>query len=158
MPNKERQWRTPRKKGRLRSNSNVKSWQARIKIFARPLTRANRTRKRSNRSTKAKARGKARVRKDWKQQEPEGELETRRGTYLSVKAREEERELEKVETNSGTQLNVICREPEQVTLENTGKSSRLEIKGTGETWAETRRKCTPAKWPGPEVLQAGPIR
>ena len=39
MQNKERRWRTPRKRGQRRSNSNVKSWQVRIKISARRVNK-----------------------------------------------------------------------------------------------------------------------
>src|SRR5215467_12269767 len=134
MPNKERRWQTPGKKGQLRSSLNVSRRQARIKISARRRTRAIRTPMRSNHSTGAKAPDKARVRKDWEQQERE--LETRRGTYLNVKAREEQ---EKVETNRRTYLNVTFREPVRQ-AEQTETKSRPEAKGTGETWAETRRK------------------
>src|SRR5215469_8433804 len=103
---------------------------------------------RLNRSTRARAEGKARVHKDWKQQESERELKTN-----SERAREQAAR-EKVETNRGTWLNVIFRE--RVTLENTATSSRPEIKGTGETWAEARAKCTPAKWSVRQGQLTGP--
>src|ERR1700757_5241776 len=95
---------------------------------------------RLNRSTRARVRGKARVYKDWKQQEAERELKTN-----SERAREQAAR-EKVETNRGTWLRVISREQAQVTLQKTGTSSTREIKGIGETWAEIRRKCTRARW------------
>src|SRR5262247_297483 len=110
MPTKERRWRTPGKKGQLRSSLHVNRPRAKIKISVRRRTKAIPTLMRSNHSTGAKAPGKARVHKDWEQQEPDRDLETNRGAYL----------------------NAIVRQPDQVTVENMETNRRPEIKGTGE--------------------------
>ena len=96
-------------------------------------------------------------------------MKTKSGTHPNLIARaqapgkperdpERQRVREKVETNPGTQLNVIFREQEQVrqrgqeTLEQTGTSSRPEIRATTcEPPGETRPKCTPAKEPEQEL-------
>src|SRR5262245_9586862 len=132
--------------------------------------------------TKALAKAKAHGKSGPPGEQQERALETNPGNYLSAKARE--RDLEKPETNRGAWLNIrkvpmreqdqgkleitgiwlsaIGRAPEQVTPGQdkpgqTQTSTRQEINSTGETWAETRRKCTPARWEDQAVLVANRI-
>src|SRR5262245_965346 len=82
-------------------------------------------------------------------------LDTNRGTWLTVRARVREPEWRQAKLTALKWLNIIGRAWEQVTLvqekpEQTQTSTRWEIKATGQTWADTRRKCTPAQWEDPE--------
>src|SRR5204863_304078 len=81
---------------------------------------------------------------------------TRAKVRDKAKARQSElrEERQRVKTKLGTWPNVILREPEREKPEPAKTSLRPEIKGTEETWAETRRKCIPAKCPDPEVIPA----
>src|SRR6478672_3881770 len=102
MQNREMRWRTPRKRGQRHSSLHVSRRQPKTKISSLRRTRGNRTRKRSSRSTRLKARAKAEAYRKLAPQELE--LETNWGT--SIRARDQERELEKPETNQGTWLNI----------------------------------------------------
>src|SRR5215471_6209892 len=163
MQNREMRWRTPTKWGQRRNSLIVSRRQVRIKISGPQRTKANRTRKRSDHSTrqKALAKGKARRKSGPQEEQQERELETSLGTYLGVRARKQERE--KLEANRATCLNIILfreqvRQPEPATLEQTGTNLTPESKGTEETWAETRRKCTPANSADQEVILANLTR
>src|SRR6476619_2668459 len=108
MLNREMRWPTPRKRGQLHSSLHVSRRQPKTKISSLRRTRANRTRKRSNRSTKAEVR-----RKSEKISNMRTSLEIRPNTIARAQARDrakahrksvpqgEERELEKPETNQG---------------------------------------------------------
>src|SRR6476619_1903130 len=97
-------WPTPRKRGQLHSSLHVSRRQPKTKISSLRRTRGNRTRKRSSHSTKTKALAKAEPDRKSAPQEEELELETNWGT--SIRAREQERVVEKPETNRATWPNI----------------------------------------------------
>ena len=74
-----------------------------------------------------------------------------------------EPERETLKTTTLIWLNIIgralAREPvTEKKLEQTETKRRPEIKGTGEKWARTRRKCRQARRAAPEVLLTGSMR
>src|SRR5215211_6714090 len=106
-------WPTPRKRGQLHSSLHVSRRQPKTKISSLRRIRGNRTRKRSSRLTKTKAR--ARAGADRKLEQQAREVKIKLASYRSVRDRELERAQEKVQTNRGTWLNVRkvpMREPD----------------------------------------------
>src|SRR6478735_4536165 len=96
MQNRETRWRTPRKRGQRHSSLHVSRRQPKKKISSLRRTRGNRTRKRSSRSTRLKARAKAKALGKVKGERP-----------LALQA---QLERDKVKTSQGRWLNMAFRE------------------------------------------------
>src|SRR6476661_134555 len=107
MQNREMRWRTPRKRGQRHSSLHVSRRQPKTKISSLRRTRGNRTRKRSSRSTRLKARAKAEA--DRKSAPQELELETNQGTWLNIR-KVRERELEWAVKNTVKKVRTRPRE------------------------------------------------
>src|SRR6476660_170738 len=113
MQNRETRWRTPRKRGQRHSSLHVSRRQPKTKISSLRRTRGNRTRKRSSRSTRLKARAKGEA--DRKSAPQELELETNWGT--SIRAREQDRVVKnmakRAELRTGRETSLTIRVREQ---------------------------------------------
>src|SRR5437762_9190663 len=94
-------WRTPTKWAQRRNSLIVSRRQPKTKISSPRRTRGNRTRKRSDHSTRRKALAKGKARRKSEPQEEQQELEISRGIYPSVRAREQQPAPERRGTNRG---------------------------------------------------------